>query len=772
MKRREAAKKLIRYIIITAAAFLLAACGKDSDGDTRSTASSNMPEADYTYVPKYTELGGDQYTSFGNIRFSGNDLYYNQVFFDIVNQRNVPVLKQYSLTENRVLRERGMITDTEDGRRRQIIRYNVLEDGGMYTMESLYSRSSGETLLCAYDAEWNLIWERDITAVMDGVGRNRQVDHIASDAEGRIYLAAEDIICLFDPEGAHQGNVPLENSWINGLGTDRDGKVYVSYHEQQSMGQGDYCLAEVDFEKRELGAVYRNFPGGGTFAAGQEYDFLVSGSEGLYGYDLAAQSARKLFDWTGSGIIGNYVEAVSAGEDGNLMVFYQDFSVFESSLISLEKVEAAMLPEKVQVVLGCMGDSIELQSVAAAFNRQSDSCYVTVQNYARNEDGTEADTQDFVNAFSVALATGIDCPDILVLDQMKAYGMDVESIAGNGAFADLEPFLESSSLLEQENYLENALECYRYRGQLVGIPCEIRLKTIVGKTSDLGQEPGWTLEEMIGYANAHPEQQLFSGAVRQDILQDCLAFNLEQFMDQETGECRFDTEDFQELLVFAAAFPAEYDYLSDQRTTAKKIQEGDVLLYKAMINNFYEIQQYPVMFGEPVVYIGYPDPDGIGCIAECSGALALSAQTQYPEEAWKFIEYYLETSSDSIWRLGFSTRKSCLDQQIEDAVTVSYYLDEEGNPLLDAEGNPVPKDLGGVQWSFEDEAIMFRTATAEEVSGVKELIESACPLSAAEDRIMAIIQEEAEPFFQGQKSVEEVAEIIQSRAQIYLDERQ
>lgn len=782
-------KTTIKCAVLTAVVILLAACGNSGDSGKQDNAPENTPKVDYSYIPEYTELGGGEFTSFQDIQFAGNCLYYDQVFFDIVNQKNVPVLKQYSLTENRILRERSMISNLEDGSRRQTGKYYVLEDGSMYTIESLYTNSSSETLLCSYDPDWNLRWEQDITAIMDEVRRYSSVDYIASDAGGQIYLAVEGTICLFDEEGTYQGTVTLENAWIGGLGADRNGKVYVCYRDQQSMEQKENCLAEVDFEKRELGAVYRNFPVDGgisVFAPGLEEDFLVNSAGCLYRYDLATQSAEELLEWAGCGINGNYVAAVSAGKDGDWMAFYRDIGVSGSSLVLLKKVETALLPEKAQIVIGCLGDSSELQSEVAAFNRQSDSCVVTILNYARKEDGTEADPRDFVNALSIALATGIDCPDILVLDQMEAYEMDIESIAGNGAFADLEPFLERSSLLKREDYLENALECYQYHGQLVGIPCEIRLRTIVGGTSDLGQDPGWTLEEMISYAAAHPEQQLFNGVVRNDILYDCLAFNLDAFIPASNessvvlartfdecrgGQCRFDSEDFRELLAFAATFPEEYDPQNDERSTPKMIQEGDVLLYKTLIYDFYGIQEHQVMFGEPV-YIGYPATDGIGCIAECSGALALAAQSENPEEAWEFIEYYLERSLNSRWMTEFSTRKSFLEQQMEEAVTVSYYLDEEGNLLLDADGNPVPKSLGGIRWSFEDDEITFRTATEEEVNCVKELIESARPLSAADDRIMAIIQEEAEPFFQGQKSVEEVADIIQSRVQIYLDERQ
>lgn len=752
-------------VLFAAAALLFSACEKSGNDNV----TGHNPEVEYAYVSEYTKLGGGEWVSFQDIQFAGDYLFYDQVFFDVVNQKNVSVLKQYSLTENKVLREMDMLRNLEDGLRRQIGKYYVQEDGTLYTTESIYSRSSRQEFLCAYDAEWNLSWEQDITDILDKVEKNSQAAYIAVDTKGRICLAVNGTLCLFDAEGMHQADVTLGDVSIGGLSVNRDGGLYVCYREWSSGG--DYSLAQVDFGKGAQGVIYQNFPdvgAGRRFSAGLENDFLIIGSGHMYGYDIATQSAEELLSWTECGMDGIGVRAVGVGEDGQILALWRDSGTGENFLVTMEKVEAASLPEKTQIVIGCLGNDYHLQQEAAAFNRQSTNCYVTVKNYAVAEDGTGIDYQDFVTTLGMALATGIDCPDILDLDYMEAYQMDIEAMAGNGAFADLEPLLEGSSLLETEDYLENALDYYRYQGVLVGIPGSITLKTVAGKTSDVGEESGWTLQEMMAYAAAHPEKEVWAGATRESILNDCLAFGLDAFVDRESGQCRFASEDFKEFLAFAGSFPEKYDYQADGRIVERRVREVDILLYQMRINDFYGIQEYQEMFQVPVTYIGYPAVEGSGCIAECAGALALSTQSANKEAAWEFIEYHLESQSD----YGFSTRKSILDRQMEEAVTVSYYLDDEGNPLLDEHGNPVPKSLGGIRWSFDEDEITFRTATEEEVHCVRKLIESAGKVQAENSKIMAIIREEAQPFFQGQKSVEETAGIIQRRVQLYMDERQ
>ena len=87
-------------------------------------------------------------------------------------------------------------------------------------------------------------------------------------------------------------------------------------------------------------------------------------------------------------------------------------------------------------------------------------------------------------------------------------------------------------------------------------------------------------------------------------------------------------------------------------------------------------------------------------------------------------------------------------------------MDEEGNPMQ------YPK----TSWGYDNWDVDIYAATQEEINGIRHLIEIARPLSRESEEIYAIIGEEAAPYFAGQKSAEEVANIIQSRVRIYVSE--
>ena len=61
-------------------------------------------------------------------------------------------------------------------------------------------------------------------------------------------------------------------------------------------------------------------------------------------------------------------------------------------------------------------------------------------------------------------------------------------------------------------------------------------------------------------------------------------------------------------------------------------------------------------------------------------------------------------------------------------------------------------------------------ATEEQTNRMMEMIETAQTGERMDQEILSIIMEESSGFFEGQKSVENVAEVIQNRVQLYLNE--
>ncbi len=73
--------------------------------------------------------------------------------------------------------------------------------------------------------------------------------------------------------------------------------------------------------------------------------------------------------------------------------------------------------------------------------------------------------------------------------------------------------------------------------------------------------------------------------------------------------------------------------------------------------------------------------------------------------------------------------------------------------------------------SYADWEYEYHIPTREEVELTLRLIEAARPVSFAEaGEVLGIIGEEAEGYYQGQKTALEAAEIIQSRVHIYVNE--
>lgn len=134
---------------------------------------------------------------------------------------------------------------------------------------------------------------------------------------------------------------------------------------------------------------------------------------------------------------------------------------------------------------------------------------------------------------------------------------------------------------------------------------------------------------------------------------------------------------------------------------------------------------------------------------------------------------------------------------MKDAMTEEYQTDENGNVVKDENGNPIriPKMTyyttdagGGVAFAAttetaastvviggsgvnEDGSISIYAMSQEQADQILDLINATTAVYGYDESILNIISDEAAAYFAGEKSLDDTANMIQSRVNLYVAEQ-
>lgn len=759
-------KKKANYLLILfTMLFLWTACGSKEDPTAPETE-------EWVYVPEFVTIEGD-YIDYSGIALVDDKLLYLSMEWDEGFQRYTQHRGSYSLSRRET--SSFPLAWPEGSSDMSLGKYVFGGDGSLWGMARTYPTeppASGgspepQTFLCKFNSQGKCLFTENITEELrDASGDQTYISQMMTDDSKRFYLLGNSCLWLFDQEGILHGRILPESAevWMNGLYYSGDGRMYLGMQAPDVEGRR-YTLFEVDFENKKLTEVWAGFPGDNDFVPGARHDFLMQDRTWAYTLDLEEKKTEELFRWTDCDINGNDVLYFGEMEDSTIVAVTEN-SERQGEIALLTKTDPKEAVQKESLTLAVLTDAYNYEPAVVKFNRASRQYHITVQEYARSEDGSTISLADALARLYADLASD-NCPDLIELT-----GLDIDRLAAKGMFEDLSPFLEKSSRLGAEDFMEEILEAYTFDGILTSVPSLFFLETVMGHSSQLGEEPGWTLDELTALVKAHPEAELFDGATKSDILQFVLSYNQNAFIDWSSGTCSFDSPQFQALLEFADSFPDETAPDPDRPGTPARIQSGEVVLKNTFLYDFDSIQMDMAMFGDDAVCIGFPTADGAPRHSLTAAyAYAIPSKSHNKEGAWSFIENVLAEEENARNQMGFPARKSRLDAMIADALQEEYVLDENGDPYLDENGNPIitgTRTTSGNGWSYT-----YHTATKQEVSTILSLLKGACltPASGSQSReIMSIITQEAEAFFSGQKSLGETTSVIQGRMQVYVNE--
>jgi hypothetical protein len=487
-------------------------------------------------------------------------------------------------------------------------------------------------------------------------------------------------------------------------------------------------------------------------------DFLLTSNTGIYTYSVGDTEVKQTMSFLNSDFPASYVQDLSVIDNDHMLLIYSDSTENKTRAAYLTKVLPEDIPDKEVLVLGQNGLGMDMSGWIREFNKTNEKYRIVVKDYSQYA------TMDDYNASDTQMNNDIisgNMPDIMVFNYNNS---KVNNYITKGLFVDFKKMLQEDEELSKVEYLENVFRAASSGDEWYVMVPGFGISTVVGKTSILGDRTGWNMTEFNELMDSlPPSTKSFAEMTKSNFLYMMMYYCANDFMDPSTGKCNFNSQEFIDMLEYANTFPDEINYDNYDDNYWNNYQEqymnGETILQQ---NSLYSVMNYKNLFGsfgEDVSFVGFPTESKKGSVIEYSLALAISSKSKHKEGAWEFVRTFLMDDYQKNNNYGMPVKKDVFLEKAAEAMERPYYLDENGQKVEYDDYNYI-----------NGEQVIIPPMNQEQVDKTVAFIESVDNMSYYEDEINNIITEETEAFFKGQKSAAEVADIIQSRVQLYVNE--
>ena len=416
--------------------------------------------------------------------------------------------------------------------------------------------------------------------------------------------------------------------------------------------------------------------------------------------------------------------------------------------VSLEEVKQ----ERTQILVAGLEESEPLKNAVSDFNASQEDVSVTI---------ISPDDERVANA------------DIFCLPSAQISAMGRE-----GKLADLYPYLDADPKLDREDFFASALQGMELDGALISTGAGMSFETVIGASSLVGEKAGWTYDD---FTAAWSALGLGTDAFDvyttcEDVLDACLALDLDTFIDRKTASCDFTGENFRKLLYFTGNFRRDFDYdghgWSEADHSDLRIRREKQMLLEKNLTCFRDVLACGCEFPEEITFIGYPTLGQAGSrmilsTFEPGINLAMSALSEKKDDAWRFLRtFFTEDYQESYWY--FPTNIHVFNRELEKAMETEEILDGNGKPVYDREtGDPAIRSVGTMYLSNFVQVDLY-PLTESEAGKLVDLITESSKTGDPDEEICSIVKENVKCYYNGEASLEEAAARAQQAVSEYL----
>lgn len=549
-------------------------------------------------------------------------------------------------------------------------------------------------------------------------------DFIIDDKKDIYICSTDNSIEKYDIKGDFAYRVELETMEF-GICTNSKNDIIV--------GQAENDIFSLSYMDKETGALEQQMQisvcengNGVRVFRGVDYECCFYDDNYLYGFVEDKKLAEPVLSWTDIGIDRNEIGKAAQFGDGSIFTALQNM---EDNVVSFEKlILSDNDADKEDVVLVGVNIDSGMREKVLSFNRESEQYHILVKDYAGEEDPYEALNLDIVSGME--------------FDIISLQGLPADEYIAKGMLEDL------SGYINKDEYVDAYIQAVSQDGAIYQMSPVFSIHTMLGKAGDVGED-GWNFEEYKKYVEENKDKEIVNLALKEDLLRQVCEIQMDDFIDWEEGTVNFDSEEFIQLLEFVNSYSVEGN---SEISYFDKLRKGDTLLAEVYMMSGNDYRTYKCVYGEEISAKGYPVDDRNGNFMSLVLPIGIYNKSKNKQISWDFICMFLTDEAEYAYKeCGFPTRKDTLTRAFENW---------KGTGEEDAE-------LTVYVAGKEEYADVLNNRDVEKLNA---LIASSNQLLKDNSKIVQIINEETQAYFNGQVTAKRTAECIQNRVNTYVNE--
>lgn len=489
--------------------------------------------------------------------------------------------------------------------------------------------------------------------------------------------------------------------------------------------------------------------------------YVCDGS--LYKFDISDEKQEKIFKFMDLDISSDYVTGLWWKDDENVVAVTNDYSGKDSrtEINYLTRKNAEDVKQRTEITLGCFGADQTAEAAVIRFNKSQTDYRITLKDYSSMD--SDMDYDEALDKFAEDILAG-NGPDIIDMSSL-----DINRYKDTGLFEDLTSYIKNDSEFSARSFNEKIMNLFKDGDSQIALPMIYSINGVASQKNLIG-DGKLTIDKFAQIMEQNPDKEIFSTTSQNEMLNLLFMYNENYFIDYKNKSCNFTDGTFAKVLECAKKFLTEDElmdsYNGDDTTSDEtKVSRGDLIFYKTYISDPQQYQVVDLLFNHEFNITGYPSVEGTDLSASVRSVFSISASSKYKEQSWKFIKYMFDYVNENAgdYMNGFPVDNDKMDEYLKKACEPVIDKDENGN------GEEVPSTYG-----FGDGLeLKLYALTQEQADAIKKLADSITILAPDQQNgeVYNILQEEAAAFFTGKKSASDVCEVIQSRINIMINEK-